>query len=158
MRLGRGNASSACSLRVADTVTTPGTGAWLRISAHHGGTEPRRDSYSERHLLHPHGQIQQRGHDLPPKEVDMMGPAKLGLSLFFVGLPILLGVGNRNTIQTAPDRPNILLIVVDDMGYSDVGVFGGDRSAPRTSMISRDLVFDSPSSTSGRVARRPGQC
>ena len=60
----------------------------------------------------------------------MMGPAKLGLSLFFVGLPILLGVANRNTIQTALDRPNILLIVVDDMGYSDVGAFGGEIRTP----------------------------
>ncbi len=26
----------------------------------------------------------------------------------------------------AAERPNILLIVVDDMGYSDVGAFGGE--------------------------------
>lgn len=28
------------------------------------------------------------------------------------------------------DRPNILLIVVDDMGYSDVGAFGGEIATP----------------------------
>jgi len=71
----------------------------------------------------------------------MMGPAKLGLSLFFVGLPILLGVGNRNTIQTAPDRPNILLIVVDDMGYSDVGAFGGEIRTPHIDGLARSGVL-----------------
>jgi arylsulfatase len=28
-------------------------------------------------------------------------------------------------------RPNILLIVVDDMGFSDIGPFGGGKSVPR---------------------------
>ncbi len=30
----------------------------------------------------------------------------------------------------APQRPNILLIVVDDMGYSDIGPFGGEIRTP----------------------------
>jgi len=32
-------------------------------------------------------------------------------------------------------RPNILLIVVDDMGYSDVGAFGGEIRTPNIDMI-----------------------
>lgn len=31
---------------------------------------------------------------------------------------------------TAPTRPNILLIVADDLGYSDIGVFGGEIRTP----------------------------
>jgi arylsulfatase len=33
-------------------------------------------------------------------------------------------------MHTAAERPNILLIVVDDMGYSDVGAFGGEIRTP----------------------------
>ena len=28
------------------------------------------------------------------------------------------------------DRPNILLIMADDLGYSDIGPFGGEISTP----------------------------
>ena len=28
------------------------------------------------------------------------------------------------------DRPNVLLIVADDLGYSDLGVFGGEINTP----------------------------
>jgi arylsulfatase A-like enzyme len=31
---------------------------------------------------------------------------------------------------TQQQRPNILLIVVDDMGYSDIGAFGGEIETP----------------------------
>ena len=35
----------------------------------------------------------------------------------------------------AGDRPNILLIVVDDMGYSDIGAFGGEIETPHLDSI-----------------------
>lgn len=31
-----------------------------------------------------------------------------------------------NSASIKPKRPNILLIVADDMGYSDIGSFGGE--------------------------------
>lgn len=31
---------------------------------------------------------------------------------------------------TEKQRPNILLIVADDLGYSDIGAFGGEISTP----------------------------
>ena len=33
-------------------------------------------------------------------------------------------------VQTSESRPNILLVVVDDMGYSDIGSFGGEIPTP----------------------------
>lgn len=43
-------------------------------------------------------------------------------------LPLLSACGND---QVIPDkRPNILLILADDMGYSDIGSFGGEISTP----------------------------
>jgi arylsulfatase len=38
-------------------------------------------------------------------------------------------------ISYADSRPNILLIIADDMGYSDIGVFGGRISTPNIDML-----------------------
>jgi arylsulfatase len=43
------------------------------------------------------------------------------------GLLLILGVACR---PREPTRPNILLIVADDMGYTDVGFLGGEISTP----------------------------
>ncbi len=32
--------------------------------------------------------------------------------------------------KAPPKRPNVLLIVADDMGYSDIGAFGGEIATP----------------------------
>ena len=47
----------------------------------------------------------------------------LGVCLFWV----IVGTANAATQQPGP---NILLIVVDDMGYSDIGAFGGEIETP----------------------------
>jgi arylsulfatase len=60
----------------------------------------------------------------------MMAVAKANSSPWFVGLSILLGVGHPCAGQPTSDRPNILLVVVDDMGFSDLGSFGGEIRTP----------------------------
>ncbi|MDG2088938.1 MAG: sulfatase-like hydrolase/transferase [Arenicellaceae bacterium] len=39
-------------------------------------------------------------------------------------------ISNSTDIQSELNRPNILLIVADDMGYSDIGAFGGEIETP----------------------------
>lgn len=65
----------------------------------------------------------------------------------------------------AADKPNILLIVADDHGYGDIGVYGGGegRGMPTPNldrMADEGMAFFSfyaqPSCTPGRAASRPG--
>ena len=49
----------------------------------------------------------------------------LGLALVLVST--LAGCGGE---QHAAQQPNILLIVADDLGYSDIGSFGGEIATP----------------------------
>ena len=35
-------------------------------------------------------------------------------------------------------RPNVILIMVDDMGYSDIGCYGGEVNTPNIDMLARD--------------------
>ena len=38
------------------------------------------------------------------------------------------------------DQPNILLIVADDLGYSDIGVYGGEINTPNIDRLARDGI------------------
>ena len=40
----------------------------------------------------------------------------------------MLSMGQQTDRQT--EKPNIMLIVVDDMGYSDMGCYGGEIQTP----------------------------
>ena len=53
---------------------------------------------------------------------------KIRLTVVFRCLLIILVCSGTAAAQQ--ERPNILLIVADDMGYSDVGAFGGEIATP----------------------------
>ena len=38
------------------------------------------------------------------------------------------------------DRPNIILIMADDMGYSDLGCFGGEIQTPNLDMLAENGI------------------
>ena len=42
--------------------------------------------------------------------------------------------------QNRPTRPNIVLIVADDMGYSDIGCFGGEIDTPHLDRLGYEGV------------------
>ncbi len=48
-----------------------------------------------------------------------------------LGLVALLGAGQRSVRASESDRrPNVLVILADDMGYSDLGCYGGEIQTP----------------------------
>ena len=48
----------------------------------------------------------------------------------------------ESTVDTnaLPERPNILLIVVDDMAFSDLGSFGGEISTPNLDRLALEGI------------------
>ncbi|KIY01647.1 arylsulfatase [Fonsecaea multimorphosa CBS 102226] len=41
---------------------------------------------------------------------------------------------------TGTQRPNFLIIVADDLGFSDVGAFGGEIKTPNIDSLARDGI------------------
>ncbi len=60
----------------------------------------------------------------------------LGASLSLV---VVLGWGS-NLTAAPDDRPNIVLIVADDMGYADMGMFGGEIRTPNLDALAQQGV------------------
>ena len=51
-----------------------------------------------------------------------------------------LGLCVASSVRAAPpvSRPNVLLIVADDLGFSDLGAFGGEIATPNLDALARD--------------------
>ncbi|MCK4886551.1 MAG: arylsulfatase [Planctomycetes bacterium] len=59
--------------------------------------------------------------------------------LTFIGAgAISFSFGNFCKGKTTPKKPNILLIMADDMGFSDVGCYGGEISTPNLDSLAKD--------------------
>lgn len=50
--------------------------------------------------------------------------------LIAVTLAVLTSCADANRIEEDTQRPNIIIIVADDMGYTDLGAYGGEISTP----------------------------
>ena len=53
---------------------------------------------------------------------------------FFSGIPLLIAQTSQSP------RPNILLIVADDLGYTDLGCYGGEIKTPNIDLLARNGV------------------
>ncbi|MEE3157847.1 MAG: arylsulfatase [Pseudomonadota bacterium] len=51
---------------------------------------------------------------------------------------LLLALGSPLTCVVAAERPNILLIVADDLGFSDAGAYGGEISTPSIDQLAAE--------------------
>ncbi len=60
----------------------------------------------------------------------MMKPVLLKLIL-------VLAFALRGAALVAAEKPNILLIIADDMGYSDIGCFGGEIQTPHIDALAK---------------------
>jgi arylsulfatase len=68
----------------------------------------------------------------PNREKFVMKPAR-----FFLSLPILL-IAWPALHAAAPAKPNVLIIVADDMGYSDAGCYGGEIATPNLDGLAKN--------------------
>ena len=53
---------------------------------------------------------------------------------------ILWGCGTDNSSKITPRKPNILLIVADDLGYTDLGSFGGEIRTPNLDALAAEGI------------------
>lgn len=58
----------------------------------------------------------------------------------FLGLVVCAVLMAAGSALAAPDRtrPNVILIMVDDMGYSDIGCYGGEVDTPNIDMLAKN--------------------
>jgi arylsulfatase A-like enzyme len=65
-------------------------------------------------------------------------------TLHFFLIFLLIGISFSCTKNEAARRPNIVLIVADDLGYADIGSYGGDIETPNIDMLaSKGVKFSS---------------
>ena len=76
-----------------------------------------------------------------------MKPRKLTIQMFVAQL--ILGVA-CSAFVTAADRPNIIVVLVDDMGFSDVGCYGGEIDTPNIDALAADGLRFTQFYNSGR--------
>ncbi|MEN9909113.1 MAG: hypothetical protein RLZZ540_2262 [Bacteroidota bacterium] len=56
----------------------------------------------------------------------------------FIAIPLLLAFGFFSQAQTSSTKPNIVLIMVDDMGYSDLGNYGSEIKTPNLDKLAKE--------------------
>lgn len=64
------------------------------------------------------------------------------ISIYLTSLMLISACAERETekveMDNSDERPNILLILADDLGYSDIGPFGGEISTPNLDSLAAD--------------------
>jgi len=60
------------------------------------------------------------------------------LSYFLLGATVIAGCTPKS--KKLPEKPNILLIMLDDMGYSDLGCYGGEIQTPNIDRLAEEGI------------------
>ncbi len=66
---------------------------------------------------------------------------KLVVHILLLSSAFLLGCSTEPPSDKAQQPPNVLLIVVDDMGFNDLGIFGSEIDTPNLDALARDGVI-----------------
>ena len=79
---------------------------------------------------------------MPNLELVIRNMTKIPSSRNLLALPLLafgcLEVsGEDGRDETVPDGPNIILIMVDDMGWSDIGCYGSEITPPNIDRLAK---------------------
>lgn len=80
-----------------------------------------------------------------PSRTALTGLA-VGVSILFTGT--LVGCGSATTVgdqsispvADSHEQPNIMMVLLDDLGYTDLGVYGGEVETPHMDALARDGV------------------
>src|SRR4029450_14018381 len=59
------------------------------------------------------------------------------MRLILTALAVLLSVGGTLT-AAEPARPNVLIILADDLGFSDTGCYGGEIATPNLDRLAQN--------------------
>ena len=59
---------------------------------------------------------------------------------WMTALILLVSASVAQAADTGPRRPNIVLIMSDDMGYSDLGCYGGEIETPNLDALAKGGV------------------
>lgn len=59
----------------------------------------------------------------------------IGLTAAAIALPGTVEAARRSRTTKSPQQPNIILIMDDDMGYSDIGCYGSEIQTPNLNML-----------------------
>ena len=83
------------------------------------------------------------------------------LAIFHAFL-VFLACGQQDTSTSTTKKPNILLIVADDLGFTDLGCYGSEIKTPNIDALARQsvrftscLLYTSPSPRDLSTSRMP---
>ncbi|MFX5522457.1 sulfatase-like hydrolase/transferase, partial [Acinetobacter baumannii] len=64
--------------------------------------------------------------------------SSLSIALFSLSLAGCNDNDNQENVVSTPKQPNILFIMADDLGYSDLGAFGGEIHTPNIDSLAQE--------------------
>ena len=60
--------------------------------------------------------------------------------LSLTSLNLLTALFSNELLAVKDPRPNIILILADDLGYSDIGCYGGEIETPNLNRLAEDGI------------------